>query len=75
MVFLAWGTPAQQAFAKVNGSKHLVLKSVHPSPLSASRGFFECGHFKKAIERLKERYGEEGVIDWNLDVAPEKAGV
>lgn len=75
IVFLAWGTPAQARCKKINGSKHLVLKSVHPSPLSAARGFFECGHFKKANEWLRERYGEEGVIDWNLDVPPEKAGV
>lgn len=45
-------------------SKHLILKSVHPSPLSANRGFFGTGHFKKANEWLKERYGEEGMIDW-----------
>ena len=75
VVFLAWGTPAQKRCAKINGSKHLVLKSVHPSPLSASRGFFGCGHFRKANEWLRERYGEEGVIEWDLDVAPEKAGV
>lgn len=75
VVFLAWGSPAQKRCAGINGQKHLVLKSVHPSPLSASRGFFECGHFKKANEWLKERYGDDGVIDWNLDVAPEEAGV
>lgn len=45
-------------------SKHLILKSVHPSPLSANRGFFGNGHFKKANEWLKEKYGEEGMIDW-----------
>lgn len=44
--------------------KHLVLKSVHPSPLSANRGFFGNGHFRKANEWLKENYGEEGMIDW-----------
>ncbi|PNS21426.1 uracil-DNA glycosylase [Sphaceloma murrayae] len=75
VVFLAWGSPAQQACKGVNASKHLVLKSVHPSPLSAHKGFFDCGHFKKANEWLKERYGEDGVINWNLDVAPEDAGV
>lgn len=75
VVFLAWGNPAQQRCKAVNGSKHLVLKSVHPSPLSASRGFFDCGHFKKANAWLRERYGPEGEIDWNLDVAPEDAGV
>jgi uracil-DNA glycosylase len=75
VVFLAWGSPAQQRCAKINGSRHLVLKSVHPSPLSAHKGFMECGHFKKANEWLQKRYGEDGVIDWNLDVEPEKAGV
>ncbi|KAK4960478.1 uracil DNA glycosylase [Elasticomyces elasticus] len=74
VVFLAWGTPAQKRCAKINGSKHLVLKSVHPSPLSASRGWFECGHFKKANEWLETRYGKEGIIDWDLDVKPEDAG-
>lgn len=72
---LTIGTPAQKRCVKINGSKHLVLKSVHPSPLSAARGFFDCGHFKQANEWLRERYGDDGVIDWNLDVPPEKAGV
>ncbi|THZ69826.1 uracil-DNA glycosylase [Aureobasidium pullulans] len=75
VVFLAWGSPAQKRCAGINGSKHYVLKSVHPSPLSAHRGFFDCGHFTKANEWLKERYGDDGVIDWNLNVAPEDAGV
>ncbi|KXS96547.1 hypothetical protein AC579_4618 [Pseudocercospora musae] len=76
VVFLAWGKPAQERCSKHgNSGKHLVLKSVHPSPLSAHKGFLDCGHFKKANEWLKERYGEEGVIDWNLDVEPEDAGV
>lgn len=74
VVFMAWGTPAQNRVKGVS-SRHLVLKSVHPSPLSASKGFFDCGHFKKANEWLKTRYGEEGEIDWNLNVPPEKAGV
>ncbi|KAF2764293.1 uracil-DNA glycosylase [Teratosphaeria nubilosa] len=75
VVFLAWGKPAQERCSKVNGQKHLVLKSVHPSPLSAARGWFDCGHFKKANEWLETRYGKDGVIDWNLDIAPEDAGV
>lgn len=75
VVFLAWGNPAQKRCAGINGSKHLVLKSVHPSPLSAHRGFMECGHFVKANAWLRERYGVEGEIDWNLDVKPEVAGV
>ncbi|KAF2084571.1 uracil-DNA glycosylase [Saccharata proteae CBS 121410] len=75
VVFLAWGNPAAKRVAGVNASKHLVLKSVHPSPLSASRGWFDCGHFKKTNDWLEERYGEGNGIDWNLDVAPEDAGV
>lgn len=39
VVFLAWGTPAARNVQKVNPEKHLILKSVHPSPLSAARGF------------------------------------
>lgn len=39
VVFLAWGTPAGQRVKDVNPEKHLILKSVHPSPLSASRGW------------------------------------
>lgn len=39
VVFLAWGIPAQKRVTGINSTRHLVLKSVHPSPLSASRGF------------------------------------
>ncbi|KAF2835893.1 uracil-DNA glycosylase [Patellaria atrata CBS 101060] len=75
IVFLAWGASAQARCKAINGQKHLVLKSVHPSPLSAARGFFECGHFKKANEFLKTRYGDDGEIDWDLNVDPEEAGL
>ena len=67
-MFLAWGSPAQKRCDRITGLKHVVLKSVHPSPLSAHKGFFDCGHFKKANEWLESRYGAEGVIDWNLNV-------
>ncbi|KAI0397376.1 uracil-DNA glycosylase [Xylariaceae sp. FL0594] len=67
VVFLAWGRPAGERVAKVDAKRHLVLKSVHPSPLSASGGFFDCGHFRKANEWLRSRYGEDGEIDWNLN--------
>ncbi|KAF8847495.1 uracil-DNA glycosylase [Acephala macrosclerotiorum] len=75
VVFLAWGTPAGKRVSRVDKKKHLVLNSVHPSPLSASRGWFDCGHFKKTNEWLVGRYGEGGEIDWNLDVEATKAGV
>ncbi|KAL9944667.1 uracil DNA glycosylase [Verticillium nonalfalfae] len=66
VVFLAWGTPAGKRVLKVDQKRHLVLKSVHPSPLSASRGFFDCGHFKKSNEWLVQRYGDDAEIDWDL---------
>ncbi|KAM4058430.1 uracil DNA glycosylase superfamily protein [Hirsutella rhossiliensis] len=66
VVFMAWGTPAGKRVQKVDRQRHLVLQSVHPSPLSASRGFYDCGHFKKANEWLVTRYGDEGEIDWAL---------
>ena len=67
VVFLAWGSPAAKRVQKVDKKKNLVLFSVHPSPLSASRGWFDCGHFKKTNEWLRERYGEGEEIDWSLN--------
>ncbi|KAI0126424.1 uracil-DNA glycosylase [Xylariales sp. AK1849] len=67
VAFVAWGTPAGKRVVKVDKKRHLVLNSVHPSPLSASRGFFDCGHFKKANEWLVTRYGEGSEVDWDLD--------
>ncbi|KAI9786793.1 MAG: uracil DNA glycosylase [Peltula sp. TS41687] len=75
VVFLAWGNPAAKRVSKVDRKRHLVLQSVHPSPLSAAKGFFTCGHFKKANTWLHERYGAQGGIDWNLNVDPAEAGV
>ncbi|KAM5355500.1 hypothetical protein ACJ41O_002146 [Fusarium nematophilum] len=66
VVFMAWGTPAGKRVQKVDRVKHLVLQSVHPSPLSAARGFFDCGHFRKANDWLVTRYGADGEIDWAL---------
>jgi uracil-DNA glycosylase len=63
---MAWGTPAGKRVVKIDTKRHLVLKAVHPSPLSAARGFFECGHFKQANGWLVTRYGEGSEIDWNL---------
>ncbi|KAF2737900.1 uracil-DNA glycosylase [Polyplosphaeria fusca] len=75
VVFLAWGKPAQDRIKAVNGERHHILKSVHPSPLSASRGWFDCHHFKKCNDWLVQRYGAGSEIDWNLNVDPEEAGV
>ncbi|BFZ55383.1 uracil DNA glycosylase [Savitreella phatthalungensis] len=65
VVFMAWGSPAAKRCVDVNKTKHLVLHSVHPSPLSAARGFFECAHFSKANAWLAEKYGKDNVIEWN----------
>lgn len=64
LVFMLWGSPAQKKGAAVDSSRHLVLKSPHPSPLSAHRGFLGCGHFSKANEYLK-KHGRP-TIDWSL---------
>lgn len=65
VVFMAWGKPAAERVKKLDTKKHLKLESVHPSPLSAARGFFDCGHFLKANDWLTSRYGVEAVVDWN----------
>tara|TARA_B100001248_G_scaffold261706_1_gene253780 strand:+ start:20066 stop:20758 length:693 start_codon:yes stop_codon:yes gene_type:complete len=54
LVFMLWGAYAQKKGAYIDTKKHLVLKSVHPSPLSAHRGFLGCGHFSKANAYLKQ---------------------
>ena len=52
LVFLLWGTPAGRKASLIDHSRHLVLQCAHPSPLSAYRGFFGCGHFLKTNEYL-----------------------
>jgi uracil-DNA glycosylase len=52
LVFFLWGAYAQKKGEAIDESKHLVLKSVHPSPLSASRGFFGNKHFSRCNEYL-----------------------
>jgi uracil-DNA glycosylase len=47
LVFLLWGRDARSKKPLINGSKHLILESAHPSPLSAHAGFFGNGHFLK----------------------------
>jgi len=64
IVFILWGSYAQKKAAFLNESKHLVLKSPHPSPLSAHRGFFGNGHFEKANEYLNEKALKP--VDWKL---------
>lgn len=62
LVFMLWGAHAQKKGKDIDANKHLILKAPHPSPLSAYRGFFDCGHFKQANEWLKNKAKQE--IDW-----------
>ncbi len=62
MVFMLWGRNARDHEPLIDGSRHLVLKAPHPSPMSADRGFFGCRHFSQANEFL-ERHGRQR-IDW-----------
>ncbi|KAH9983086.1 uracil-DNA glycosylase [Russula compacta] len=64
VVFLAWGAWAAKRVAKLDKTKHLILSSAHPSPLSARKGFFGNGHFRKANDWLEARYGPDGRVDW-----------
>ncbi len=64
LVFLLWGAFAQAKSSLIDEKKHYILKSVHPSPLSAHRGFIGCGHFSKTNEILHFNGKEE--IDWAI---------
>lgn len=65
IVYLLWGSPAKKKMEMITNKKHLVLSAAHPSPLSASRGFFGCRHFSRANKFLEEN----GVtpIDWQIE--------
>lgn len=65
VVFMLWGAHAQKKGARIDRGRHLVLESVHPSPLSARRGFFGCKHFSKANEYLKSH--GKSPVDWSLN--------
>ena len=65
IIFLLWGNNAREKAQYIDKTKHYVLETVHPSPLSASRGFFGCGHFKKANEILVKLNKEP--IDWQIE--------
>jgi len=62
LVFLLWGSYAQKKGAFIDPTRHLVLKSVHPSPLSAYRGFIGNNHFSLANQYLKDK--NISGIDW-----------
>jgi len=63
-VFLLWGRNAQSKEPLIANPRHLILKAPHPSPLSASYGFFGCRHFSKTTEYLQRNNIPE--INWNV---------
>ena len=65
IVYMLWGSPAQQKIPMLTNPKHLVLKAPHPSPLSAYRGFFGCKHFSQCNDFLVKNGIEP--IDWQIE--------
>ncbi|KON66822.1 uracil-DNA glycosylase [Peribacillus butanolivorans] len=64
VVFILWGRPAQTKIPLIDESRHKIITSVHPSPLSATRGFFGSKPFSKTNQLLKEM--GESPIDWKI---------
>lgn len=64
IVFMLWGSHAQKKGAHIDTNKHYVLKTAHPSPLSAHRGFLGCGHFVQC-NALLEQQGKTA-INWQI---------
>lgn len=64
VVFMLWGGNARAKKSLITNDRHLVLETVHPSPLSAYGGFFGCKHFSKANEFLKSN--NITPIDWTI---------
>jgi len=62
VVYMLWGSYAQRKAEFVDASRNLILKSVHPSPLSAHRGFFGNHHFSRANEYIIAHGGKP--IEW-----------
>ena len=65
VVYMLWGKPAQSKKKLLDNPKHLVLETVHPSPLSVYRGFWGCGHFAKCNEFLQAN--GMAPIDWQIE--------
>ncbi|MGL5052745.1 MAG: uracil-DNA glycosylase [Cetobacterium sp.] len=64
VIFVLWGNNAKAKKKYITNKNHFVIEGVHPSPLSASRGFFGCNHFKIINDKLKKNYNM--TINWNL---------
>ena len=65
LIFVLWGNYAIAKKSLIDSSRHFMLTSVHPSPLSASRGFFGCRHFSQINNLLRQMDVKE--IDWRLE--------
>ena len=65
VIFVLWGSNARKKVEFIDTSKHYILEAPHPSPLSASKGFFGCKHFSKINEILK-KLGKEP-INWQIE--------
>lgn len=64
VIFILWGKIAKDKVKLIDTNRHYILTAAHPSPLSASRGFFGCNHFEKANDILKNLNKEP--IDWQI---------
>lgn len=64
VVFMLWGANARSKKKLITNPQHLILETVHPSPLSAYNGFFGCRHFSKANEFLIKN--NKSIINWTL---------
>jgi uracil-DNA glycosylase len=65
VVFVLWGKPAQKKLELIDSNRHVVIQSAHPSPLSASNGFFGSRPFSQIDAALRE--SGQSVINWRLD--------
>lgn len=65
VIFVLWGANARKKKELINSSRHYILEAPHPSPLSASRGFFGCKHFSKINEILTDL--GKTPIDWQIN--------
>lgn len=70
VIFLLWGNNAKALAKNIDTSKHYILTAPHPSPLSASSGFFGCKHFSKTNEILKQL--GKTPIDWQIENIKDK---
>ena len=65
VIFVLWGANARRKKELIDRSRHFILEAPHPSPLSAHRGFFGCGHFLE-INKILESQGKEP-INWQIE--------